>query len=563
VIHDEFGQNDYRGKLQLALKFMSSQIWAILWAQFKIFRNRLPRTNAGSVLAGLVSLLWYGLFIGAGISFAAAIPRLSLADLREYLPIGLLVVFLFWQIIPLFTLSTGWSLQLNKLQIYPVSNSSFFGIEVLLRITTAPEMVFVTLGCLLGLLRHPALSLFSPLLVLLFIPLNLFLSLAIRELVLHSFERNRFRELFTIFIISISITPQILLRTGLGHKAYPYFFFIAHNRWTPWQYTATLSLGRFPLFETACLFCWLLVCYSLARWLFIRSMSFEDTLGSGSGNPTVAAKAQPRSRSLSSLVNLPNRLFSDPMAALVQKEITSLLRMPRFRISFGMACIFSVLIFVPIAWNSLSQGNNNFMHNNFLSVVTLYGLLMLSDVLLLNVFGLDRNAAQIYFVAPIPFATVMKAKNLAAILFLAIQALGVLFVVALVRIPVTGFNVISALIAAAVVGLFFISAGNLSSIAMARPTDPKQTFRKQSGGKMQLWLLLCSLTMFLLLGLALLAQWAFNSDWALLGVLAIELMVGLVIYYVALDSAVGRGLRDREQLIDALSKGAAPIGLGG
>ena len=541
---------------------MSSQIWAILWAQFRIFRNRLPRTNVGSVLAGLVGLLWYGIFIAAGISFSIVIPELSLAELRAHLPVGLLAVFLFWQIVPLFTLSTGWSLQLNKLQIYPVSNSAFFGIEVLLRISTAPEMLFVIFGGFIGLLRHPATPFLSPFFLLLFIPLNLFLSLAIREIILHSFERNRFRELFTIFIISISIMPQMLLRTGLGHKATPFFLSVAHNRWTPWQSTAMLSLGKFPLFEAVYLLCWQLVCYWLARWLFIRSMSFEDTVRAASVDVTTGNEKQFGGRSLGGLANLSNRLFSDPLAALVQKEVVSLLRMPRFRISFGMACIFSVLIFIPIAWNSLSKGNSSFMHNNFLSVVTLYGLLMLSDVLLLNIFGLDRNAAQLYFVAPIPFATVVKAKNLAAILFLAIQSLGVLVVVALVRVPITGFNVISSLIAAAVVGLFFISAGNLSSIIMARPSDPKQTFRKQSGGKMQLWLLLCSLTMFLLLGLAFLAQWAFNSNWALLGVLALEFAIGLVVYRIALDSAVEKGLRDREQLIDALSKGAAPIGLG-
>ena len=540
---------------------MSAQVLAILWAQFRIFRNRLPRTNVGSVLAGLVGLLWYGIFIGAGISFSMAIPDMPLAELRNYVPIGLLGIFLFWQVVPLFTLSTGWSLQLNKLQIYPVSNSSFFGIEVLLRITTAPEMVFVTLGVFVGLLRHPALSFFSPLIVLLFIPLNLFLSLVIRELILHSFERNRFRELFAILIISISIVPQMLLRTGLGRKVTPYFLSVAHNRFTPWQNVGTLSLGIFPLLQITCLLCWLAACYWLARWLFIRSMSFEDTVRAGSADTTVAEK-KPGGKRLNSLADLPNWLFSDPLAALVQKELQSLLRMPRFRISFGMACIFSVLVFIPLAWNSLSKGGNTFMSNNFLAVVTLYGLLMLSDVLLLNIFGLDRSATQIYFVAPIPFATAMKAKNLAAILFLAIQSLGVLAVVALVRIPITGFNVISALIAAAVVGLFFISAGNLSSITMARPSDPKQTFKKQSGGKIQLWLLLCSLAMFVLLGSAFLAQWALDSNWALLGVLAVEFIIGLIVYRVALDSAVERGLRDREKLIDALSKGSAPIGLG-
>lgn len=540
---------------------MPSQIWVILWAQFRILRNRLPRTNVGSVLATLVGLLWYGIFIGAGISLAAAIPRLSIAELREYLPIGLMAIFLFWQVVPLFTLSTGWSLQLNKLQIYPVSNSSFFGIEVLLRVTTAPEMIFVTLGCLTGLLRHPALPLLSSCPVLFFIPLNLFLSLAVRELLLHSFERNRFRELFTILIISISLAPQMLLRTGLEHKAYPYFFASAHHPWTPWQNIAILSLGTFSPFAAAYLLCSLLVCYWWARSSFIRSMSFEEIVSSGRTHRTTAAAQEPQRKGISVLLDLPSRFLSDPLAALVQKEIVSLLRMPRFRISFGMACIFSVLIFIPIAWNSLSEGNNSFIHDNFLSVVTLYGLLMLSDVLLLNIFGLDRSAVQMYFLAPIPFTTVIVAKNLTAVLFLMVQALGVLVVVALVRVPITGLNVISALIAAAVVGLFFISAGNLSSIAMARPSDPKQTFKKQAGGKMQLWLLLCSLAMFVLLGLAVLAQWAFRSNWALLGVLTMELIIGLIVYYIALDSAVERGWRDREQLVDALSKGKSPIGL--
>jgi ABC-2 type transport system permease protein len=541
---------------------MSSQILAILWAQFRIFRNRLPRTNVGSVLAGLVGLLWYGLFIGIGIEFAFAIPHLSLPQLRDSLPVGLLGILLFWQVVPLFTLSTGWSLQLNKLQVYPVSNSAFFGIEVLLRITTAPEMILVMLGGLAGLLRYPALSFFPPLLGLLFIPLNLFLSLAIREVILHSFERNRFRELFAILIISISVVPQMLLRTGLGRRVTPYFFSLAHNPFMPWQNVATLSLGSFPLLQVLCLLCWLLACYWLARWLFLRSMRAEDTLRADSPNRATAVEEQPKVKRLGSPADLPNRLFSDPLAALLQKELQSLLRMPRFRISFGMACVFSVLIFLPIAWNSLSKGNNPFMHNNFLSIVTLYGLLMLSDVLLLNIFGFDRSATQIYFAAPIMLATVVKAKNLAAVFFITLQSLAVLVMVLLVRIPVTGFNVVSAIIAAAVVGLFFLSAGNLSSIAMARPSDPKQTFRKQSGGKMQLWLLLCSLGMFLLLGSAFLAQWALNSNWALLGVLAIEFVIGLIVYRVALDSAVERGLRDREQLIDALSKGSAPIGLG-
>ena len=79
---------------------------------------------------------------------------------------------------------------------------------------------------------------------------------------------------------------------------------------------------------------------------------------------------------------------------------------------------------------------------------------------------------------------------------------------------------------------------------------------------MQFWFLLASIGMFLLVGFAFLARWAVQSDWALLGVLLVEFLVGLIVYRVATQSAIERGLRDREQLIEALSRGTSPVGLG-
>ncbi len=284
----------------------------------------------------------------------------------------------------------------------------------------------------------------------------------------------------------------------------------------------------------------------------------------GSRSPASVVKArpgEPQKLGLSGrLVNVSGRVFSDPMAALLQKEFQSLIRMPRFRVIFGMACIFSVVIFVPMSLNAAARGRDTFITNNFLPVATLYGLLLLSDALLLNVFGFDRRAAQIYFVAPVSFEVVLKAKNLTAIAFIAIQSGIVLLLGILLRVAVTPFNIANAIGAAAVVGLFFLTIGNLTSILMARPLDPKQTFRKQSGGKMQLWFLLSSVGMFLLVGFAFLARWALDSNWALLGVLLVEFIIGLIVYRIATQSAVERGLREREKLLDALSKGPSLAG---
>jgi len=131
---------------------MNEQIRAILWAQFRTIRNYLPRTGWGTILTALLSAMWYGVFVSIAVSIGLAIPDVPVATLELLFPIGLLAVLLFWQIFPVMTLSSGWSLELSKLLVYPIRQGALFGVEVLLRLTTAPEMIIVLLGALVGLL---------------------------------------------------------------------------------------------------------------------------------------------------------------------------------------------------------------------------------------------------------------------------------------------------------------------------------------------------------------------------------------------------------------------------
>jgi ABC-2 type transport system permease protein len=540
---------------------MWSHIAAIISAQLRITRNHLPRTNIGAVLLGLVGLIWYGGFVTLAVVFSLLLAETPIQPLQKWLPIGLLGVFAFWQLVPLFTLAGGWSLQLNRLLPYPIRHRTLFTIEVFLRITTAPEMIIVLIGALVGLLRNPAIGL-TAFALLLFIPLNLFLSLAIREWVLQAFARNKFREIFTILIVSIGIIPQILTRTGLGRRLLPYFLRAANSVGTPWREVAVLSLGTRSWYaDIAFILAWAYVCYLLARRQFEKGLLRDEAFRAGASISDLAPGRVRKPSVFAGLADIPNRLFKDPLAALLQKEYRSLLRMPRFRVMFGMACVFSVLVFIPMTLSESRHGSS-FMSNNFLVVTTLYGLLILSDSLLLNVFGFDRLGTQIYFVSPISFRTVLIAKNLTAITFVLIQSVSVVIVAAFVRIALTPINVLNSVAAAAVVGVFFLAVGNLTSISMARPLNPSETFRKQAGGKMQLWLLVCAMGMCLLVGFGFLARWALDTDWAMLGVLAIELIIGYIVYRIATDSAVEKAESEREQLIDSLSKGAGSSVLG-
>src|SRR5690242_8563791 len=112
---------------------MWAQVLTIVWAQYRTTRNHLPKNWAGSALAACLSLIWYGLFLVLAFALAAFLRVVPLALVERWLSVGLFLLCLFWQIIPLVTLTGGWSLHLKKLQVYPIPTSTLFRIEVLLR----------------------------------------------------------------------------------------------------------------------------------------------------------------------------------------------------------------------------------------------------------------------------------------------------------------------------------------------------------------------------------------------------------------------------------------------
>ncbi len=524
---------------------MNEQILAIIWAQFRVSRNHFRRTTFGAVLMWIVTALWYSLFIGLGVLAVIAIPELAMATLRRGMPIALLALFLYNQTIPLLTLSTGWSLQINKLQVYPIRESALFGLEVLLRVTSTPEFLIVILGGVVGLLRRPDVPPLAALCLLLFIPFNLFLQLAAREFILHAFQKNRFREILTIIFISIGILPQFLMRTGLGIKLKPYFLIFANGQGTPWQVASMLSLGQNTFVSVAVLGSWTMLAFGLARWQFAKGLVQDDAFRGGA--PATASEKEGAGSLLDSIGNL----FQDPVAALVQKELRSLVRMPRFRVILGMACIFSTVLFLPMVMREGVKTVYPFAN--------LYALLLLSDILLLNIFGTDRGAAQLYFLSPTPLATVFKAKNVVAWIFVFLINLLVGLITFFVahEAPI---DIFAGFLSSMVATIHLMWAGNLLSVMTPRPSDPSSTMQKKGNAKNQLWILACTIGMGLLVGFAYLARWAFDSDWALVGVLGLEFVIGYVVYRVALDSAVERGMAERERMIDTLSKTSSPIG---
>lgn len=541
---------------------MGDQIRAIVWAQFRSIRNFLPRTSMGAILLALISLVWYGLFGFMAVAIAKALPYAPIDQVRLYLPAGMLGLLLFWQIFPVMTMSSGWSLELNKLLVYPVHPRTLFTVELVLRLTTSPESVIVLVGGIWGLLEHPAIHGWWPLLLLLYIPFNLLLSLAIRESMLKLFRKKRLREVLMLVIVSVSVLPNLLANTSLGERLRPFYLYAANGPGTPWHEFSRLAFGPFGLLSLGAVAFWLAFAWWFAQRQFAGSLVLDfgqSETGGGATSADAGARRNDRPGLVEALASFPGRFLPDPYAALIEKEVSSLLRTPRFRVIFGMACVFSVIIFFPIAFGRQGVG---FLAANYVAFVNTYGMLIVGEVLIWNVFGFDRKAAQLYYITPVAFKQVLLAKNATAALFIILQTIVVVSASFLMPRHGDPLAVAGGVTISAVVFLFFLAAGNYASVAYPRAVQPNQTMRRQAGGKTQLILLACYIVMAIPIGLAFLARWATGEDWVFFAVLLVDLFAAACFYYVSLEPVMAKGERDRERIIDRLSAGTAAIGLG-
>lgn len=532
---------------------MPPHLSAILWAQWRTLRNFYPRNaRGGLILTLIVSAIWYG-----GWTVAAAVAATLYSDpeagtLLRALPGVLLLAFLYWQVIPILMMATGASLELKKLVVYPITPGELFTAEVALRLTTSIEMLLVTCGIAIGLALNPAVAWWGPLVMPVFIVFNLMVSAGLRDLIARLLARRRIREIVFLALVLIAALPQLVLIGLQNPENRDRIRFVLEGapiQFLPWNATATLAQGNFSALALLSLPAWVALAYWFAWSQFRRTLRFDS-------QAAAASRATPRTsdRWNEHLFRLPSRFFPDPLAALIEKEFRFLTRAPRFRMVFLMGFTFGLLIWVPMLRTTAGAQSTN-----SLIFICIYSLLLIGDVCFWNAFGFDRSAAQVYFVMPVKFSTVLVAKNLTAFFFVLAEIAAITAVCALLRLPLTAAKIGEAFAVTTVLSIFLIGLGNVTSIHMARPVNPANSFRNASAGRMQMVLLLlyplASIPVLLAYG----ARYAFDSDQAFYIVLAVDLLIAAVVYYVSMDSALKAADERKEIMIETLSKNEGPI----
>jgi ABC-2 type transport system permease protein len=537
-----------------------AQVRAILWAQWRAQRNFFLRSHkAGVVVTWLSSLLWYALWVAGAVGAALLTGGGVRPDVLEpVLTSALFFVLFFWQLFPVMLASSGAYLDVKRLLVYPIPPGQLFFLEVSLRLSTGLEMVLVLLGACAGLIWNPQMPWWTPLPLLVFGAFNLFLASGLKTLLDRLLQRKWVREILVVCFVAILVIPQFLAVKGLPAPVVAQLKQAAVLTWLfPWKAAGHLASGHAAWGPLAVLTAWTAGAYWFARSQFARSLRLEEF----SALPSAQRPARRPNGWLEQLYRAPALLFPDPLAALMEKEIRLLFRAPRFRLVLLMACTMGQLLWLPIG---LRRGaEDGFVTSNYLTLSMSYALLILSDILLWNVFGMERGAAQAWFVTPVSLRTVLRAKNLVAGLCLLFCLLVISAIVILLPVQFTLIQFFESAAVLAVMAFLLMAAGNMASVSYPRAVDPGQTWRNTSGGKVQAFMLLVYPVISIPISMAYVARWALDSEAAFFAVLAVDLLIAVVVYWIATDSAIEAAEEQKEQMIATLtaSQREGPISL--
>jgi ABC-2 type transport system permease protein len=527
-------------------------IAAILRAQLLSLRIG----SRGRVFGVITGLFWYGIWVVVACAAFLGVSGASAGRLRLWLPLGALGVFVYWQFMPILSASMGSALDMRKLMVYPMPHSRLFQVEVMLRLTTGVEMLMVLVGSVAGMFHKAGVTGWLALpAVLLYIAFNLLLASGTRSLLERLLSKRKVRELLIFLIFMVWMLPRLLFATGHRPQLTGNWTHLMASVAWPWTAAAWAALGQSELAALLSLAIWTLLAGWFGRTQFEKNLRFD----------AVAAQATPQTNGVSPLqaaaevfYRFPARWLRDPLAAIVEKELRSLARTPRYRMVFVMGFSFGLMIWLPMILGNRA-GRNTTLSHHFLTVVSVYALTLLGQVSFWNCFGFDRSAALIYFAAPQPLAKTFAGKNVAALVFIYLEVFILAGVTRLFGVNPGASRLLETLLVVGVCSLYMLALGNISSVQYPRGLNPERVSQGGASSRFQALIMLLYPLSLLPVLLAYVARYAFKSDVAFYLVLGFAAVVGGALYWIAMDSAVSSAIKHRERIVRDLSNAEGPI----
>ena len=405
-----------------------TQYAAMARMRWRMFMNGL-RSIHGVLDLGATGIAWmfYSIFgLGLGIGLCAAAYSLASRASWQYLPILFWMVSFLWLLFPIVVASFQEQSDLGVLLRFPVGFGSYFLLHLMSGLMEASTLVGVLccLGVWLGIvIARPDLYLWATLALSVFSVFNTLLVRAVFAWIDRWLAQRKTREIlgavFMVLVVGLLVVNSLVNQKGFesskSHKQEAAPLREALDEYEPLLKTATLVQQWLPPGLSA------RTLQQAAEQKPVAGLASLNLLGLWAvfAGITLAGrlKAQYRGQNLSWAPSRDKAIErgsgwtlggSRPFAAIVEKELRSLMRTVPLLWAVGVPVLF-VLVLTGVFHHSPSSDMKSFPYAFPLCVT--YGLLGFTG-LFYNNLGAEGAGIQLLFLSPTPIRTVLLAKNL-------------------------------------------------------------------------------------------------------------------------------------------------------
>ena len=481
-----------------------AQYAALARLRWRVFVNGLrSKLGAFELGARVVAYVMYGI-LGLSLGAGAGAIAYSLADSQnwQYSPIVFWVVCLIWQVVPIMLASFQEQFDLSSLLRFPVAFRSFFLLYVVFGLSDLSTIIggLCCLGILVGVTAaRPDLFVWTALILAIFAAFNILMVRAVFAWIDRWLSQRKTREIlgaiFMVLILSMQLMNPAVWQHGHRASGKRQQQQIQQMLASPWVKTANEvqewlppglagvalrqaasqqpapalgSLGVLGLFVVAA---------GSVLGLRLRAEYRGENLGAAPALKKSAknsAKAVPVREKTAEREGDWRFGGSGPIAAIIEKEIRSLLRTLPLLYAVG-----APLVLVLVISGSFIRGSSHGPAPLVAFPLCVFFAQIGFRMLFSNNLGTEGAGIQLYFLSPTPMRTVMLAKNVlhSAVFAVALVIAGLL---ATLRLGEPS----AVVVAATVAWLLFVlpcnlALGNIFSLTMPYRINPGRISRQR------------------------------------------------------------------------------------
>jgi ABC-2 type transport system permease protein len=431
------------------------QIRLVALLRWMLFKNSLRNIKGRleAVSTGILWLMMTGLVFGGGIFFGVATYFLVSHGRWSWLAALAWIVFLFWQIYPIFAASTGAQFDFSNLLRFPLRFPSFFILSLVYGLFDPGAVAScVWLFCMwigVGIARPMMLG-WALLVFLAFAAMNLFFARMLFAWIEKWLARRRTREILSFVFILLIICVQFIgpamqhfrnHHSGL-HGGWVLALLPVANALPPGLAGRALQSGLASNFAQAGQSLLFLLIYAAAffwllRFRLVAQYRGENLSETSAASPVSApvkkTPSLPTAKSAASSWEIPG--LSPPVAAMLEKEIRYALRSGIMLLNlFVPLLLIIILAFAP---HRAAHGGGDFFRHapQMIFPLAIAYTILLQTNWVFNCFAFEGTGIQFLLLAPVRFRDVMVGKNLFLGLFSLIEALVVWVAVSIFFAP--------------------------------------------------------------------------------------------------------------------------------